>query len=163
MPGGKPSDHSELAQSSIEVEAPVWRVYEAWSHPERFAEFMPDIHQVMSDGQNRFRWEARGPEGKSVHWITRLTENIPNRLIAWRSVSGEVDQTCEVEMEALSPLHTRLTMRMNMATAPESPIQHWLHRLFGHEPARQVGNILENFREVIEFETFQTKSPTTEI
>lgn len=156
---GKDTSHTlHLCQESIEVEAPIWRVYEAWSHPERFPEFIKDIAQVEKTGAHRYRWQGRHPSGQFTQWETHMKEQLPNQKILWESVSESYSQSSEIQMEGLSPLHTRLTYIMIFDTPITNPVHDWFDNVFHRDPHHRLHQILETFKEVIEYETATPKN-----
>src|ERR1700716_303262 len=72
---------------SIEVNAPVRVVYNQWTQFEEFPRFMEGVEQVRQEGDKRLFWRAN-IGGKVKEWEAEITEQIPDKKIAWRSVDG---------------------------------------------------------------------------
>jgi uncharacterized membrane protein len=72
-------------QKTIHIEAPVERVYEIWSHHERFPEFMSRVREVNDLGGGRYHWTVVGPAGTAWSWNGRITRQVPNEVIEFAS------------------------------------------------------------------------------
>ena len=75
-------------EKDIHINAPVHDVYEQWTHFERFPQYMHNVKSVTKMGENRYHWVAE-IGGKTVEWDAEVTSLLPDREIAWRSVSGD--------------------------------------------------------------------------
>jgi uncharacterized protein YndB with AHSA1/START domain len=129
---------------SIEVNAPLQTVYDHWTQFEEFPRFMEGVHEVRQDGPNRLFWNAK-IGGKEKQWEAEITEQVPNKRIAWQSVDG-APNTGAVTFESLDPAHTRITLTMEYE--PEG-----LFEKVGDAlgiPSGRVEGDLKRFREFIE-------------
>lgn len=79
-------------QKTIEVRAPRARVFELWTDPTRFPEFMRHVREVRDLGGGRSRWLVRGPLGMEVGWDAEVTRAEPEERLAWRTVPGSLIQ-----------------------------------------------------------------------
>jgi|GEM_PF-2365149 len=71
-------------EESIHVDAPVELVYRHWSDFERFPQLLSDVRAVRRIDDRRLAW--RGVIAGEEHEIeVTVTENTPNRRIAWAS------------------------------------------------------------------------------
>ncbi|HEX6563455.1 MAG TPA: SRPBCC family protein [Chthoniobacterales bacterium] len=141
---------------SIEVNAPLHAVYSQWTRFEEFPRFMEGVDEVRQDGPNRLFWKAR-IGGKEKQWEAELTEQIPNRRIAWRSVEGALNMGA-VTFEPLEVSLTRITLTMEYE--PEGFIEQAGDAL--GIPLGQVAENLNRFREFMESGR-ETGAPTGQI
>ena len=74
-------------EKSIDVEAPVRTVYNQWTQFEEFPSFMEGVTRVTQLDDRRLRWQAN-IGGKEKDWTAEITEQRPDELIAWTSVTG---------------------------------------------------------------------------
>lgn len=74
-------------ERSIEVEVPASKAYDFWTQFERFPSFMEGVEDVQQFGDRTLRWRAN-LWGKTEEWTAEITEQIPDKRIAWRSTSG---------------------------------------------------------------------------
>jgi uncharacterized membrane protein len=78
----------ETVQKSIEVECPLQTVYNQWTQFEEFPRFMKGVKKVTQLDDQRLHWEAE-IAGKTKEWDARITDQVPDQLIAWQSEGGE--------------------------------------------------------------------------
>jgi uncharacterized membrane protein len=76
-----------IFEDSVEVPSPVDEVYGRWSDFTSFPEFMSNVEEVQDLGGARYHWVAR-IFGAKTEWDAEVTDQDPNRRIAWRSTSG---------------------------------------------------------------------------
>ena len=74
-------------ERSIEIGAPVSAVYDQWTQYENFAQFMKGIELVQWLDEGRLHWRAR-IAGRVEEWDAEITEQIPEKRIAWSSTAG---------------------------------------------------------------------------
>lgn len=74
-------------EKEIDVNVPVRTAYNQWTQFESFPTFMEGVRSVRQLDDKHLRWHAE-ILGKDETWEAEITEQIPDRRIAWRSVSG---------------------------------------------------------------------------
>ncbi len=74
-------------EKSIEVEAPLSAVYNQWTQFEEFPNFMEGVKSVTQMGDDRVHWVAQ-IAGQEKEWDARITEQAPDKRIAWKSEDG---------------------------------------------------------------------------
>ena len=74
-------------KKSITVDVPVHSAYNQWTQFESFPEFMDGVQEVRQEGDSRLHWKAK-VMGKTEEWDAEITEQVPDRKIAWHSTSG---------------------------------------------------------------------------
>lgn len=131
-------------EKDIEVDAPVERVYQAWTNYERFPQFMENVKEVRRTGPDMTHWVAEAA-GQKVEWDARtVTEN--NRRVAW-TAQGQAGQSGEVRFEPLGTGKTRLRLRLDYKL--ESGAKETAAKSFGIDD-RIVSEDLKNFKQMIE-------------
>lgn len=74
-------------EETVVVDAPIDRVYERWTHVEDFPRFMPAVREMRRIDGKRFHWRVeRG--GREYEATFEIVLRIPQRRIAWRTISG---------------------------------------------------------------------------
>ena len=134
-------DHVE---KSIEVEAPVRTVYNQWTQFEEFPQFMEGVEEVRQLDDKRLYWRAE-IGGKILEWEAEIFEQIPDRRIAWRSVTGHLN-TGMVNFEPLGDDRTRVSLKINYK--PEGAVEK-IGSALGI-PGQRVDGDLQRFKEFIE-------------
>ena len=74
-------------EKDIVVDVPVKVAYDQWTQFESFPEFMEGVKEVVQLDEKRLRWCAE-VAGKDEEWEAEITDQVPDRHIAWRSVTG---------------------------------------------------------------------------
>jgi len=74
-------------EKDIVVDVPVTVAYDQWTQFESFPEFMEGVREVVQLDEKRLRWLAE-IAGKNEEWEAEITDQVPDRHIAWRSVTG---------------------------------------------------------------------------
>jgi uncharacterized membrane protein len=74
-------------ERSIEVEIPASTAYATWTQFELFPQFMQDVESVTQLDDRHLRWRAE-VWGQTEQWEAEITEQIPDKRIAWTSNGG---------------------------------------------------------------------------
>lgn len=106
-------------EKEIEVRAPLSSVYNQWTQFEDFPRFMDGVKEVRQLDDTHLHWCAE-VAGKDVEWDAEITEQVPDRRIAWRSVTGK-HNAGEVEFEPVDAGCTRVCLRMEYE--PEGAVE----------------------------------------
>ncbi|MGH7581141.1 MAG: SRPBCC family protein, partial [Gemmatimonadales bacterium] len=72
----------------IVLNRPRSEVYQFWRNLENLPRFMDHLQSVTARDQWRSHWIAKGPAGTRLEWEVEIHNEIPNELIAWRSLEG---------------------------------------------------------------------------
>ncbi len=96
------------AEKSIDINLPVRTVYDQWTQFEDFPNFMDGVKQVEQLDDKTLRWHAN-IGGKDEMWTARITEQIPDKRIAWQSTSGAPNSGV-VTFQSLGPDKTRVSL-----------------------------------------------------
>jgi len=97
-------------RESIEVDVPASTAYNQWTQFEDFPKFMDGVREVRQLDDTHLHWHAE-IGGKEKEWDAEITEQIPDRRIAWRSTSG-VRNSGVVAFDRMSDSRTRVTLQM---------------------------------------------------
>jgi uncharacterized membrane protein len=134
----------ETIEKSIEVNVPVQTAYNQWTQFEEFPRFMEGVEQVRQLDDTHLHWVAN-IGGKRVEWNATITEQIPDKEIAWRSESGRFHSGV-VYFEPIGPNKTRVRLRIDYE--PEGMMEETGDKL--GFVSRRVEGDLERFKEFIE-------------
>ena len=74
-------------QKDSEVDVPVEVAYDQWTQFESFPQFMEGVKEIVQLDEKTLRWHAN-VAGKDEEWEAEITEQTPNKIIAWRSTTG---------------------------------------------------------------------------
>jgi uncharacterized membrane protein len=135
---------------SIDVEVPAQTAYDQWTQFEEFPEFMEGVESVHQIDDANLRWRAE-VGGKTIEWSARITEQIPDKRIAWTSTSGARNAGV-VTFHRITDESSRVTLQLDYE--PEGVVEN-LGSLLGVIEARAEGD-LERFKEFIEARGHET-------
>ena len=74
-------------QKDIVVDVPVSSAYDQWTQFESFPQFMDGVKEVVQLDEKTLRWRANVGT-KEEEWEAQITEQTPDKVIAWRSTTG---------------------------------------------------------------------------
>jgi uncharacterized membrane protein len=138
------SSGASSAEESIEVDVPVSTAYNQWTQFEDFPKFMESVREVRQLDDTHLRWRA-DVAGKEEQWDAEITEQIPDKRIAWRSTSG-VQNSGVVTFHTISDSKTRIMLQMDYV--PRSADEK-IGDMLGLVKRQLKGN-LNRFKELLE-------------
>jgi uncharacterized membrane protein len=137
-------------QKAINIKAPVDKVFDYWSHPENFPDFMTHVHEVRRIGDGLYRWSVGGPGGILVQWDAQITDLDFNKLLAWKSLPGAIVGQSGVTRFSSNPDgSTRIDVRMSY-NPPAGVLGHAIAELFGADPKHEMDDDLMRMKSFIE-------------
>jgi uncharacterized membrane protein len=131
-------------EQSIDVNVPATTAYNQWTQFETFPHFMEGVEEVRQTGDQYLQWRVN-IGGKQKEFETEITEQIPDKRIAWRTRGG-TDNVGVVTFHRLSDRATRIMLQMEYT--PEGFVEK-AGDLFGIASRRVKGD-LERFKSYIE-------------
>ena len=130
--------------TSIDVSVPVSTAYNQWTQFESFPRFMEGVESVVQTDDTTLHWKAK-VGGRETEWDARITEQIPDVRIAWRSISGQPNSGA-VDFHRIDDRTTRVVLVME--TEPQGVVESVGDAL--GLLGRRIENDLERFKEFIE-------------
>jgi len=132
-------------EKSIEVQKPVDQVYAQWTQFEEFPEFMENVDEVRQLDDKHLEWKAK-IAGIDRRWKAEIVEQKPNKVIAWRSISGDQNDG-KVEFQ---PIDGRTLVKLAVDYEPPAGIVGEAGDKLAQATPRSVENDLKRFKEFIE-------------
>ena len=131
-------------EESIDVNVPVSTAYNQWTQFEEFPKFMEGVESVRQIDDTHLRWVAE-IGGKRHEWDAEITEQKPDRRIAWKAVDGHYNSGT-VMFEPIDENSTRINVVLEHET---EGIVESLGSALGADSRRVKGD-LERFKELVE-------------
>lgn len=140
-----------LLEATITVNKTAAEVYRFWHRVENHPRFMQHLESVVSLGDKRARWAAKGPLAMPITWGADLIEERPHTLLSWRSLPGEaVDHMGTVRLREL-PDGRGTEVRLRLEYAPPGGMTGVaLAKLFKTLTVQQLKEDLRCFKQIIE-------------
>jgi len=99
---------------TMNVAAPLERVFKVWTYYENFPRLISNIREVKSLGNGRSHWVLAGSTSTPMEWDAAITRLIPNKELAWKSVPGSViENTGVVRFRSNADGSTRIDLRIS--------------------------------------------------
>ena len=139
-----------VIEETIEVDVPVRVAYDQWTQFEEFPRFMEGVEQVRQVTDETLEWRAE-IAGQTRTWATRITEQTPDRKIAWVATEGE-KIAGSVAFGSLGDDRTRVSLAMSFE--PDDALEKAADMLKVVEG--RVKGDLERFKRFIEEQGHET-------
>lgn len=131
-------------EKSVEVNAPVRTVYNQWTQFEEFPQFMEGVKEVRQLDDTHLVWHAE-IAGQDENWEAEVTEQIPDKRIAWRNKTGAINAGV-VTFHHIDDTTARVMLQMDYET---DGIVESVGDALGFMSRRVEGD-LERFKELVE-------------
>lgn len=138
-------------RKSITVNKPAEEIYRFWRNFENLPRFMNHLISVTPTDDRRSHWVAKGPAGTQVSWDAELTQDIPNELIAWRSLPGStVENSGTVQFETATGGRGTIIRIELEYRPPGGVVGATIAKLFGEAPEKQIPVDLQRVKSLLE-------------
>lgn len=136
---------------TIIIERSPEDLYGFWRNMENLPRIMRHVQEVRVLDDRRSHWVVRTPTGATAEWDAEITEDEPNRRLAWRSLPGaQVDNAGEVRFEPAPGGRGTLVTAEMQYRPPAGAVGATIARLLGSSPERLVGEDLRVFKQLME-------------
>ena len=142
---------STKVERNVTIQRPRAELYAFWRNFENLPRFMEHLVSVEVLSDKRSRWTAKAPAGMVVEWDAELVNDIPDTLIAWKSVGiADVPNAGSVHF-ADAPGGRGTVVRVEMdVEMPAGKLGTVVAKLFGEDPDREVREDLRKFKQLME-------------
>lgn len=153
-PAGREKQHRERGitfERAVTVMKSPEVLYAFWRRLENLPQFMSHLAEVRQHDGQRSSWRAKVAGETEVSWEAQITEDLPNRRIAWRALEGsKIPTHGHVSFEAL-PNHRGTVVRVYLNYQPPGgPVADALAKLFGKSPEQMIAADLRRFQQLME-------------
>ncbi|MER5733234.1 SRPBCC family protein [Streptomyces sp. NPDC002138] len=138
-------------EEHVEVNVPLRTAYNQWTQFEEFPAFMEGVERVEQRGDTLTHW-VTNVNGVEREFDARITEQLPDRRVAWMSVSGDARQAGLVTFQPVDATTTRIELHLNWA--PDGIAENAADKLGFVK--RQVSGDLKRFKMFIESRGVET-------
>jgi uncharacterized membrane protein len=138
-------------ERTVTIERPRTELYAFWRNFENLPRFMEHLVSVQTSGTSSSHWVAKAPAGKTVGWDATIVNDVPDSIIAWKSVGhADVANAGAVNFsDAPGGRGTIVKVTLDYEP-PGGKLGAAIARLFGEDPDRQVREDLRKFKQLME-------------
>lgn len=139
-----------LVAESVTINAPRADLYAFWREQTNLTQVMENVVGIETLDTNRARWTVKAPAGRTVTWVSTITEDIPETELTWQSEEGgDIDNSGRIEFRDAGARGT--VVRATIAYhAPGGMIGAGLAKLFQREPRVQAHRELHRLKQLFE-------------
>jgi uncharacterized membrane protein len=135
---------------TINVNAPVEEVFAFWENFENFPRFMSHVREVKNRGNDLSHWVVDGPAGTTLEWDAVITQVVPNKVLAWKSMPGSaVGHAGIVHFGPGQDGGTQVDIQMSY-NPPAGAVGHAVASFFGSNPKQLMDEDLIRFKSLLE-------------
>jgi uncharacterized membrane protein len=142
---------SSLVSRTVTIDRPAQELYDFWRDFENLAGFMDNVRSVERLDDTRSRWTIEAPAGTEVQFVSRITEDMPGRLIAWESEPGaDITNRGRVEFLEAAPGRGTMARAVIAYDPPAGTIGRAIAKILQREPNVQARRDLRRFKQLME-------------
>jgi len=136
---------------SVTISRSIEELYRFWRNLENLPQFMRHLESVEKITDTISHWRAKGPAGMTVEWDAEVYNEVPNKLIAWRSLEGsDVVSAGSVNFDrAAGAQATRVTVHLQYSP-PLGKVGAAVARYFGADAETEIREDLQRFKSMVE-------------
>jgi len=136
---------------SVTLNRSTEEIYRFWRNLENLPQFMRHLESVEKITDTISHWRTKGPAGYTVEWDAEVYNEVPNKLIAWRSLEGaDVVSAGSVNFDrAANGTATRVTVHLQYSP-PLGKVGAAVARLLGADAETEIREDLQRFKSMVE-------------
>jgi len=144
-------DADTLIGRTVTINRPRAELFAYWRDFANLATFMENVERIeMLDG-NRSHWVVKAPAGKTVEWVSTITEERDGAFITWASEAGaDVPNSGRVDFRDAQAGRGTIVTATILYDPPAGAIGRLVARMFQREPAIQARRDLRRFKQLME-------------
>lgn len=144
-------DEGAIVGRSVTIDRPRSEIYAFWRDFANLSGLMDNIERIDVIDNLRSHWVVKAPAGKTVEWDSIVTEDEPDRLIAWQAVEGsDIRNSGRVEFLEAAPGRGTIVRATITYDPPAGFLGEIIAKLFQREPNVQVRRDLRRLKQFLE-------------
>lgn len=149
-------------REAIRLEKPLEKVYAFWRRLENLPSFMTHLERVIELDTVRSHWVAKAAAGLTVEWDAEIINEVPNKVIGWRSLpDSDVATAGSVHFASVrGGRSTEVAVHLQYAP-PAGHAGAWLATLLGREPSQTIREDLRRLKQQLEAGEIARVAPDT--
>jgi uncharacterized membrane protein len=150
-------------EHSVTVKRPAAELHAFWRDPANLPRLIELVEGVEMTSDTTAHWRVRGPAGRAIEWDAEIINEIPNELLAWKSV-GDADIPNAGSIH-FRPAPDQRGTEVRLVLEYEPPAGHlgaWIAKLVKENPDAQLRDALHRFKQFAETgEVLMTEGQTS--
>ena len=139
-----------LVGKSLLINRPREELFAAWQVT-RFPEFMENVVSVEDRGDDVSEWTIKGPAGREVTLVNRVTERVEGEAIYWQSTpASDVANSGEVRFVDAPGGRGTFVSLILAYDPPAGKLGRLAAKILQHEPEVQARRDLHRFKQLME-------------
>jgi uncharacterized membrane protein len=144
-------DAGTLIGRTVTINRPRAELFAYWRDFANLATFMENVERIEVLDGNRSHWVVKAPAGKTVEWISAITEERDGEFIAWASEDGaDVPNSGRVDFRDAQAGRGTIVTATILYDPPAGTIGRLVAKMFQREPAIQARRDLRRFKQLME-------------
>lgn len=139
------------ARAAVTVTHPRHEIFQFWRQLDNLPLFMRHLVSVDQREGKVSHWVAEGPGGNTYEWDAEIINEIPDELIAWKSLPGsDVASAGSVRFtQAPGDRGTEIHVELQY-NPPAGIVGAYVARIFGREPEQEISADLKRLKQFLE-------------
>ena len=135
---------------AVTIQRSADELYREWRNLEFLPDRMRHLDSVQELNDGTSHWVAKGPGGKLFEWDAEILQDIPGKLLSWRSLPGsDVVSAGSVNFDEVPGHGTRVTVRLQY-DPPGGKFGAYAAWLMRQEPSQQIREDLREWKRRLE-------------
>jgi uncharacterized membrane protein len=135
---------------SVTIDRPAAVIYRFWRDLPRLAGALDRPAAVEVVDETTSRWTVHGPLGRTLHWTAEITEDQPDRTLAWRVTDGVLPHEGRLQLtDAPGDRGTEVHVSLRYEL-PGGPVTAAVTTLTGDEPDQVLRTCLRRIKQLLE-------------
>ncbi|MEI5687175.1 SRPBCC family protein [Sphingomonas kyungheensis] len=141
---------SSVVGRSVTINRPASELFAYFRDFTNLPHFMENIVSITVTDPKVSHWVVKAPAGATMEWDARITQEEPDRLIAWTSQPGaDIANSGRIEFRDAGARGTVVTATIAY-DPPGGTIGKLIAKMFQREPAIQARRDLRRFKQLME-------------
>ncbi len=146
-----PQSGDAVVARAVTIDRQAEELYAYWRDFSNLAVLMENIERIETIDAKRSHWVVKGPAGKDVEWDSIVTEDVPNRRIAWQADErADVQNSGWVEFRPAPGERGTEVHALIQYDAPGGAVGRTVAKILQREPNTQMRRELRRFKQLME-------------
>lgn len=135
---------------TVTINRPVAEIFAYFRDFSNLPTFMENVVSITTRDATHSHWVVKAPAGRTVEWDATITDEAPDRFIAWASAPGaDVANSGRIDFQDAGARGTIVTATI-VYDPPAGIVGKLIAKMFQREPAIQARRDLRRFKQLME-------------